>query len=496
MDTTLKQDIYEMFLPVWSGAAGRELSEETIVPDALPDVGSVVDAQGILCLRGKETTDAAVALSAGVGISVLYAPADGGGLCCVELELPADIRLEAPGADGDCRTAARMRLISVEARAINSRKLSVRAEIAADAQCWRRDALRLASGLAAHDGQAHMLLRSAEAMTVADVREKTFAVTDEYAVPAGMGGGVRILARRVSPMIDDVKYVSGKVIFRGRAVSELVFADADGASRAGRYETEFSQIMEIDCDAEEASASASLLLTGAYFDMPEYGEGAGRLAAELHFAVQCVCRERRRIDYLADIYSNRTLLLPAFDETAVVSDARLLSMRQTVAGRAEPAAAGETVYACACVGPVTAEEDAVKTSVLVRLVSKTEEGAYTASKCRLSAEFTPADLRDGERLGQASVSVADIYSSGSDVRVALRMDAAVTTGGVIRSVSAVAEDAEAFARLPGKPSAALVRVPAGTELWELARRYGSSPEAIEAANGGRRDGLLLIPKTR
>ena len=55
METALKKDIYEHLAPVWSGSFSRDFTSESIVPDAMPDVASVIDADGVITLRSKET---------------------------------------------------------------------------------------------------------------------------------------------------------------------------------------------------------------------------------------------------------------------------------------------------------------------------------------------------------------------------------------------------------------------------------------------------------
>lgn len=493
MDTTLRQEAYEHYACVFTGEISREFGEETVVPDTMPDVGAVLDTQGTLCIRGKQVEAGCVTVSASVGVCVLYEPTDGGALRCVETELPAELRLDAPGADDGCRVCADARLLSVEARAVNSRKLAIRAEVAVSVKCYRSERTAVTACPENSDG-AHILTKTAEILTVADAREKTFVVTDEYAVPAGLAQGARVISRRASGSVDDVKYVSGKVIFRGRTVSELVFADEDGAARAARFETEFSQIMEIDCTSEDALPTVALLLTGAYFDMPEFGEASGRVSAELHFAAQCVCRERRRLMYLSDVYANRTTLIPSFSELSVVTDARPVAMRQTVAGRAEPAAEGETFLVSASVGAASVRDGAVVSSVVVRLVTRAVDGSMTASRCRLPVEFTLTEPGPGASLTDVTVTATDVYAAGQDVRAVLEMNGVLTSSGTIRFVSEIAEDAQAA--LPKHASATLVRVEPGAELWQLARRLGSSVEAIAAANAGKQDGLLLIPKSR
>lgn len=500
MDTSLKTNTIEFFSTVWRGTAVREVTEEVVVPDTMEDVGVILDAAAILTMQGKETLQDSVQLSASLAVSVLYAPENGSGLRGIDLTLPADVRMEAPGADMDCRTVSRVSVRSVEARLINSRKIHVRAELEADAVCYRSDTLRIAEGMEAENTPVHLRCESVEAVLISDVREKTFALTDEYVFPAELGGDPHVLSRRSQIVTEDVKYVGGKVLFRGRVRSDLLFADREADKRAvGHYETEFSQLMEIDADGENALPEVRLFLTGVYFDLPEFGRD-GRIQAELHLGAQCVCREQRPITYIADLYSNCTELTARQSTLRLVRGTSPTVMRQTVADRIEGAVReAELLQATAAVSPMVLEAGAVRTSVNVRLVYAGSSGEYFVTQGRLSAEFTLADsISPDGALRDAEVTVTDIYCvpGTGDVRVSLRLDAVTEEETEIRYISAVEEDAEAWASRERTPSVVLLRVPAGSDLWSVARRYRSTVEDILLVNEGRKEGLLLIPKGR
>lgn len=500
MDTSLRTERIEYYSPVWRGTSVYEAAEEVVVPDAMEDVGTILDASGILTMQSKETLQDCVQLSASLAVTVVFVPEGGGGLCSLEIKLPADIRQEAPSADVDCRTVSGVRVRTIEARVINSRKILVRAELAADTACFRRESLRVAGGMESEDGSVHLQRETAEAVLVSEVREKTFAITDEYAFPAGIGSDPRILSRRADIVTEEVKLVEGKGLFRGRIRSELLFYDREnGRCAAGRYETEFSQIMEMEADSENAFPEAVLFLTGAYYDMPEFG-GGGRLQAEFHIGAQCVCRERRRIGYIADLYSNRTELVPEKKTLSFVGAAEPLVMRQTVADRIE--FSGNPmglIQATAGIGPLSREDGAIRTIVTVRAIYEEAEGGFAASQGRLSAEFTlPDTLEAGTSLQGAAVTVTDIYCvpGTGDVRVSLRLDAATESEVQISCVSDVREDEEAWAGREKSPSAVLLRIPQGDDLWTVAKKHHSSVEDILRVNGNRTDGFLLIPKSR
>ena len=500
MDTALRKDIYDQLVPVWSGCFSRDFTAESIVPDAMPDMASVVDADSVITLRSKETETGCLTLGASVSVSVLYTPENGGPLQSLAVVIPVEMRTDAPGADGDCRTVARLRVRALDARMVNSRKLSVRVDVDCEACVYQRKCVELPSGLAEENKCVHVLTRTAPMVTVADVREKTFVITDGYQLPTGSAGVERILSQRVDAAVEDVKFVPGKVIFRGKVRSGLIFACRDGQIFAGRYETEFSQIMEVEPQEGDVTPEVALMFTGAYFDLPERQDEDGRVAAELHLAAQATCRVTGEASYIADLYSNRTCLEPCREQIPLSCAVKSLSMRQSVTGSAElMGAAGDVLCLSATVGTTAVEGNTVKANLNVRAILRQEDGGYTCVRCRLAAEFT-TDISPDAELQGICVTAADVFCAPAgaslDVRATLQMEATAVTKTAIAAVTAVEEDPDAWAAMPPAPSITLVRVEPGADMWALARKYRSTVEAIAAANAGKETGLLLIPKAR
>ena len=499
METSLQRDIYEGLKLLWAGETAREFSVDCVIPDIMPDAESVVDVEGMLLLRSKETEQGIVTLTASVHVSVLYIPEDGGALRSLAASIPVELRPDAPGVDTDCRTVSQLRLRALDARMLNSRKLAVRADVEAAVRTYRKEVVELASALES-SAEVHIRTESAACVQDVDVREKTFVITDDYALPVGISGVESILSQRVESSIEDAKFVSGKVVFRGRMRVNLLLAGTEpGQVIPARYETEFSQIMEVDGDGD-VTPEVSICFTGVYFDLPDRSGESGRIAAELHMAAQCICRKATELTYIADLYSNRTALLPENETVELVDSVRRISMHQTVTDRAEPFVGdGEVISVAAAIGGISVENEAVKTVVNIRLLCRGGDGRYSLSRCRLGAEFT-VDGMEGAALQGISVSVADVYysatSGGADVRATLQLEAQAVRAREILCVADIREDQEAWAREKPMPSMTLVRVPRGTDMWTLAKKYRSATETIAAVNGEKEAGLFLIPKSR
>lgn len=498
MEVALKTEKYDRFEPVWHEVTGGEFAADCVVPDTMPDIRDLLNAEGTLLLRSKATEAGCVVLTASVQGMVVYFPEDEAMPRCLSVTVPVEIRLDAPQIQEDCRTVCRIRIRSMDAKMVNSRKISVRADVAAEVWCYGEDVMKLPCGLEDDEVCAHVLMGTASVVQVSDVREKAFVITDQYSLPSGLSSVGEILSQRMDVYTEDVKFVSGKVVFRGHVSADLLLAGPEaGQLIPVRYETEFSQIMEADVAGEDVLPEVMLQLTGVYFDLPGHDSGSGKIGAEIHMAAQCVCRKKQSITYMEDLYSNRKRLVSECGGLLCDGEMQPVTMRQTVTGRAEFAGEGEVVCTSASVSGITTEGETVKTAVAVRLVIRQSSGQYTSVRCRLGAEFTTELPADSE-LQNVTVRATDVFCSASagvaDVRVVLQMDGWRAARRQLRCVQSVSVD-ESAENKGSEPSITLVRA-GNMDLWGLAKQYRSSPEAIEAANEGNNSGLLLIPKSR
>lgn len=500
MEMVLKKENYSGYESVWSGIAAKEFGADCVIPDSMPDVCSVVEGEGTILLRNRSLEEGRVRLEATVSAVVLYLPEGESPLKNLPVTIPVQFDLEAPGvsgADETLRSVLRLRLRALDAQLINSRKIALRADVEAEAQCFRRNEIAIAYDLAGGQTPAHLRTDSVTVEDVCDIREKIFVITDSYALPAGRAVE-RILSHRVEVCPEDSKFVSGKIVFRGRVKSQILFGDGNGEPLCSElFETEFSQIMEAEGEGE-VQTEVQLALTGIYFDMPDPTDAQGKLSAEIHMAAQGISRQTTEMHYISDAYSNCSHLLPTMESMEILTRARPLCMRQTVAGKVEPVPEGEVLSVSGTVGAVSRGDGCIRTAVNIRILSRSAAGQYAISRCRLNVEFT-LDAPESSMLSSVCVKVCDVYysaGSGPNVRATLQLDGIVLEKKTLTCVGAIEEDEEDVRDYDSYPSVTLVRTGADRDFWALAKKYHSTVEAISEANREKEAGLLLIPKTR
>ena len=132
MELEFDRDVIQGYEVLADGTVCQEETLESIVPDACPDILRIVAVCGQAALNGQagQRGDGPGQRDGAGGDPV---PArGGGGLRRMETALPFTAQLEAPGLTDRGTVQACVRLRGAEARALNPRKVLLRADLAVD----------------------------------------------------------------------------------------------------------------------------------------------------------------------------------------------------------------------------------------------------------------------------------------------------------------------------------------------------------------------------
>ena len=475
---------------IWWGSARREEMTECVVPDTYPDIGSIIDVCAQVFIRGKTASGDRAAVECAVVCSVLYTgEGEGSGVFRLETEIPLSLTADVAGANEETDIMAVPELENIEVRLLNPRKILAKAELRADMRCFMPGTLTVTS-TATGDDRLQLLEQSCPAFPVTDVREKTFVITDEIALPPAPEGYGRILAHSVSLGVQDVKFVGSKLIFKGEAAMRIL-AEPEGNTAPVFFcsSFSFSQIMELSCEAE--NARVELCLTDSCLSLGENEQGKPVINAELHILAQAAAGVSREVSYIADAYSNAGECEIAAEEMPVPQEWVTTQLRDTFRCTLDtPTAVRQVICAnirCAVPGY---SENGVSARVTVSCMYIDENGALASTvKCdtlRLDGEM-PGDIR-GIRLNWGEVYAAPAVG-GVDVRVPVEVSVMSCADVNICSVCGITLTEKESAE---KRPSVYVIPNMGADLWMLAKKYHSTVELIEANNSEAGD-VILIP---
>lgn len=471
----------------------EELTQEVRLSDGMPDIGRVLAAWGQVIVRSKEWRAGTAAVSGGIMAWVLYAPEDGSDARSVDTWIPFTLKWDVSDTDREGTIRVMPLLRFVDSRALSARKMMVRAGLAAMGDILYPIDMEISQAEEV-PADVELLKKTYPIRIPKEAGEKVFLLDEDLALPDP--APEKILYYTMQPEIQEQKIMAGKGVFRGNGNLHILYRCADGQLHTWDHDLPFSQFQELEGEFDaEAMLDGDIAVTSLELD-PE--EGRLRLKAGLVF--QYVVDGCCVVELTEDAYSpNRpvevnmdTLRLPA-----VLDDHReLITAEQSVPGQQ-----GRPIDVAFLPDFPRQHREGNEISFELpgqfQVLYYGDDGSLQASTARWEGTYA---MRAGEEsrvhsrttpMGKAEASSG---TEGMDLRGQVRLDTSTTSDYGYPMVTGV-ELGETREPDPNRPSLILCRNDG--DLWSIAKRCGSTVDAIRRANGLEADPetgrILLIP---
>ena len=500
MDLTFQNKTVTYLKPVMRELRTQEQTQELIVPDSFPDVGRIVSCSAQATLRGKECSTGSVVISGAVQAVCLYEPETEGGAKSLEAYLPFTVRMDSPGVSPSVQVVTRLRVKSCEARMLNSRKVILRILIACLAEGYEQTEQTLCEVQDAPP-ELQQKLREYTLILPRQTGEKSFSMTEEADIPEEKPAASRIVLCTMLPGITEKKMVGGKALFKGKLLCACLYQTEDGLFESVTQQFPFSQFCEMSEEESEAELAVDPILTG--FDAQITAEGR-RLVISADITAQCLASDAQVVTVCEDAYVTKGELKPVWTEYDFSCRLDRQQMSATVRRNLEAHGKGVLWSDFWLDFPETEQNgDTVRISAPteIQAVYYDEEGRLQAVRAKAEAECESA-LHADALCVVSNALTADSYvllgASGAEARVDTEVCMASFAPEALRTLSGgqIEEKTDGAAE---KPVVILKVISARRSVWDLAKEYGTSVEAIRAANGSlhteaEAGELLLIPK--
>lgn len=481
---------------------------EMIVPDACPDIQRIVETDGRVLLRSKEAAEGRAEIAGTFKLSVLYLPDGETGIRHLDVMLPFTCAVDGRDIASGCTVVASARLCQADARAINPRKILVRAEAAVAVNVFVPRLENICSRIAEiEDGHMEQLIEQKEIYLTACIQEKPFALSEEINLSTSRPAAVELLKSRVSLNCGDSKIIGNKLIFKGSANIALLYRGEDDGIYTTSAELPISQIMEVADVGEEGECDLTMTLTGADCVLSQGGEGH-IVSVSVESLAQAVIRECRTLEVLVDAYSTAEPVVAEMANCQMAGRVDKGIRNQNIREVWETTERiREIIDSRIAVGQITRGQERERQSFTaqaeVQILYVDEEGELFAA--RRSIEIPcELDLPEGCQCMCRCEWVGDLYATptngGIEVRFAIDFHYCIFNQQQIISLTDLLPG-DAPEEAGGRPSLVLRMLEPGERLWDVAKTYGTTVADIinanelteEIAANGK---LLLIPGRR
>lgn len=482
------------------GSQSQEQTAEVIVPDSCPDVSRIVYASASVIVRGKECRTGGVLVSGGVRVSALCVPEDDSGARTLESYLPFSLRIEHPAVTEQTQAVVTAFVRQIDARLVNSRKVLFRADLccAADGYSMEEETLYTIS---APPKELQMRRRTYPVLLPKETAEKGFTVTDDLTLPSGKPFVSEICCYDTVPRITDCKVVGSKAVFKGALELKMLYLSGDGSIQSWEQQLPFSQYAELAADYDEAALFVTPLVSAAELTLEPSGEGRA-MTLSVSVSAQCLVSSTVTMELIEDAYAVGAAFEPEWTQYSLACQLDRQTLRDEVRQQLE--AETVTVLDCAVYHDLPYSE---RTEGTIRIRAPLNmkllylDGSGSLQGANAKAEAACETVLCESAKCTAAVSVGDCFAQPAAGGAELHAEASFTllcsavqelrtlSGGTL---------AQQMQKDPERPSVVLRACRGGEDVWDVAKRYGTTVAAVREANGLDSEELdsgcmLLIP---
>ena len=497
-------------VPVQLPALTQEQSIELdyVLPDYYPDFFRLLHCSADTTVSADVPADGAVSYTLHTELHVLYCGAQTGAVQTVTQQLEYQGRMLLPAEfDPSMQLCISAEPSYLNCRAVSPRRIDLRGAVRIQAiPCGeqQKDVLSGAEGL-------HVHTRTEPVTYVSQIlrTQKRFVLSEDIRIPDAQPAMLSVLRTQTDLSVRETRIVAGKLVIKGEAAVSLLYTAEQGIETVSAV-FPFSQIAEQDGLTDDMSCAVSAVLTGSLLTPESENDGDLRLIhCDLQIMLRCEAVRTASAELMCDLYSTRhPVTLQQEAVTLLAEPADLSEHMQQRVTVTQPDAVLTKVYA-AWAEPVhlQADSDAAGSGTVLSgelhccvLAADAENHTMMLEK---SEPFTWAlpDCPPMQNVPDVTVQSCSYTLTGSDT--AVLQPELLLRGRVLRQqthtlLTGVQIDPET--QLPASECYALRLYFAQPDesLWEIAKRYHTSEEAIREENDVPADSIsapqmLLIP---
>ena len=494
------------------GVAEFGVDGDIIVPDVLPDILKVLQVDGFASLTSCETGGGKAYCEGKVDLKILYIPDDE---CSKIKSITTSMDFShtignVPCEDG-CFADVSVDVSKVEFRLTNSRKLKIKSAVNINYAFLCPEKTEVAVD-ADECERVELKKEKAVICSFVDFKDTQFLVRESLELPSGQSSVCDLLKADASVYETECKVMSGRVVLKGICGVCVLYTDSAGCVRYSDFEMPFTEIVEIAGEEESIVCDTDFCVKDITCRAEADSDGDVRIiVADVVVGVKISAYEKTELEYINDCYCPGKLMKCNTEyrtaETVVAEGSITSAIRDVIVpDRSSPSFTGiysliakpviesakaengrvcvEGKLVCYCLYVCGDDEVPVFTTMReIRFCENIDaEGCVPGCGCSVKADITHKNYA--------------LNSAGeTEIKVTLSIDVLVTKE-IQLPVMDSAEVCELSA--DSKKGIVICFVTSEESLWDVAKHYAVSAEAIKELNGLECETLtrgmkLLIP---
>ena len=490
---------------VYDGKLEQAVDGDITLPEYCPDILRILKCGMEPSIHAVQSTGERVNIDGSARITVLYA-GEGGALHSYEQSYPFSRGADIGGLTDQCAVTAGARAEYANARAVSPRRLDIHGMLSLSVQARRRREDAVLVGLSG--GGLQTLAEQVSLSSLEALHAVSFPLGEVIEVEPGAPAIDQVVLRRAAAVVTEVKAIKNKLLVKGSLELRVVYRGR-GAKEPVQvlHSMPVSQIIEAP-GVSEATANTLRLRISSLDAAPKADGGGEARLLEINARVGAEVRAYAPVELavVKDAYSTQCGV--TLESRRLESRQLLESFRESFAARESFEVPGKIQNLQLLTGELLPLENAVKEgavtvsgSLKAHAVYLDGEGQAATFEKELAFTFRRAMKKAGAgALAEIEIELLGVQGTVSGDTLEVRAELAAC-GDVfaVESRNIVGAVAQDECEAPPRRSPLTIYFAAdGEPLWEIAKRYRTTVEAVRqenelAADAATAGQMLLIP---
>ncbi len=508
MELELRKNTFVCYETVLDACVNHEETSDVIVPDASPDILRILGAFGNASVKDEVVNEGKYTLSGALLGWVLYVSEGDLSVRKLEVNIPFVHTFEHSDITSEQIGAFELRIAGLEAREINPRKVTVRANIAICAKTYRETTLKFPECVGDEGVGIECKTERVTPFVPIAIKKKNIHIGEDIELSAAMPEFSSVLRYDVLPKTVDTKTIGTKAVVKGAACLTCVYLTKDGEIARFTREIPFSQILEIDELHDDCQAEIRLH-TGEVKLEPQYDMSGDvhYLALSLPIRVCAIVWTEREFEVIDDLYSIHNGLNVQHEMQKMTACAARQQKSVTVIESIPCEMQADKILDVSVYMEPTRNrreegECALVNRLQVSVIYMAKDGSLCNAMRRVDAVCPISErgheYRAASSLGEVNCVIEPMNEISVKICVDYSIDELERSEISVPSHIELLNDAN---QAKDGPSVVVRMIQSGETLWKLAKEYRTTVEDIMIANSLENDELIagdmiLIPKKR
>ncbi len=511
MEYQLARETCPQLETIFEGSREQPVDIELNLPDYCPDIEKILKCRICPCVTAKSLNGDRLEVEGSALLSLYYLDAKKQAIRLCEHSVPFSVSFTVKNYSESCICTVRTKTEYLNCRAVSPRRADIHGAFSVIAAVKCSADTEYSGGIQGDDIEQRS--KSITVSRLCGLGQQQFSLTEVLDIGQGKGSPQSILRSDLTVTHDNGKAMNGKLMLSGEARLRLLYVTdlETGAQDTMTFSIPFTQVLDAAGMTESTMNRVSLEVMNYDTALKsEFDENSTLVTFDARLSASVTAMEDRTVTLTEDAYSTEYDLeleekTYRFTHTAAMINEDITAKEEISTGDAVIT----RVIDLWCEGVSTVcgfEDNSLKVRGKLELCLLAQDEEETPFYLERSMDFTAApQVPEGlcEPTAEIDTSITGLTfritgDNAIDVRADMKLCGTVTENLTVKGISGVSAPDDRCRLKDRSAALTLYYADPGEKLWDIARAYCTSVDAIRSENELADDvvtdrGMLLIP---